>query len=176
MYFLFSNLQNVADRPEAKVRPYFNHYGPQAQIMQKDGTIVPSHELPFSLRYFYEGLVQNLCGDYDVEMRYDQKKYEQAREIFSEINGGTRYWEDHIIQYLALGHEIVVNDYEQVKGIQRLTAADLDANFMKSFTEASPKKQIYRLNQLHEFSNCEHDVFNTDGFIQQCFFGDIIFG
>mgnify|MGYP001046713381 FL=1 len=138
--------------------------------------VVPSSRIAAPLRYFWEGLVSNFFVEFGVKLDYVDKFYEEAVEELKKNNpeGASICCEDVILQYVLLGHPIIINDNDQVIGAATLFHRDIIGNFVKAV--ASNDNTELALRWLQEFQVCQHDAIVTDGFLQFCVYGDLIFG
>lgn len=144
--------------------------------------VIPSTQVSAPLRYFWEALTSNFFRDYGVEIDCVDKFYEEAAEELKKNNpddstlGGYRSfcYEDVILQYVLLGHPLIINDNEQVMGVATLFHKDIIGNFVKAV--ASNDNTELALRWLQQFQVCQHDAIVTDGFLQFCIYGDLIFG
>lgn len=143
----------------------------------KSGIIViPSTQVTAPLRYFWEGLTSNFFADYGVEMDFVPRYYEEAAEELKKNNpeGASICYEDVILQYVLLGHPLIINDNDQVIGAATLFHKEIIANFVKAVS--SNDNTEIALRWLQDFQVCQHDAIVTDGFLQFCIYGDLIFG
>lgn len=138
--------------------------------------VVPSSRVDAPLRYFWEGLTANFFRDFDVDINVESEGYEAAAEELKKNNpeGSSICWEDVMLQYVLLGYPLLVDDYDQVIGQAKLYHKDIIGNFVKAV--GSNKNTELALRWLQEFQVCQHDAIVTDGFLQFCIYGDLIFG
>ena len=146
------------------------------EVNFKSGIIVVnSTQVSAPLRYFWEGLCSNFFADYGVEIDYVDELYKEAAEELKKNNPDRSFcWEDVILQYVLLGHPLLVDDNDHVIGQAKLYHVDIIGNFVKAV--GSNDNTELALRWLQEFQVCQHDGFVTDGFLQFCIYGDLIFG
>jgi hypothetical protein len=117
--------------------------------------------------YFYNAMCNGLgyISGYGLQMDFDQKQYDAAKEALVQEGSDTCY-EDILMEVLRLGGKLTLIDKES------------DGDMTRSIEIIDVHERVCKtpLRDLLDMHNQEDDASTADMILQTVFFEDIIFG
>ena len=150
---------------------FFNLQSPHGKFPALDLEVDLSSdaEPPVFLDMFYNGLITNYFGGYEVLLATEESDYDKARDKVKAVNPQA-YWEDVLLQVLSDGN-LVFEDLGQGEAI-KLDLSKVGSNFLKAFN-ADPD-YFMELVLLH--AKGESDGITYDCWLQMGTYGEVIYG
>lgn len=122
-----------------------------------------------ALDMFHTALCNSLdymCSSYGLRLWYSKPDYFNAKDIIAKANPDTQIcYEDVVCKIIELGGELRLIDEEGGMPTESLTYPKLVRNIVNT-----------PLSHLMDMINEEDDAETGDVIIQQCFYGEVIFG
>jgi hypothetical protein len=147
----------------------FQSKGNQFSALDLKVDLSSDAEPPLFLDMFYNGLITNYFGDYDISLATAQSDYDKARDKVIEGNPHV-CWEDVLLQVLSDGN-LVFEDHYQGMTI-KLDLSEVGSNFLKAFNDAPD--YFMELVLLHAKGGS--DGITYDSWLQMGTYGEVIYG
>lgn len=126
-------------------------------------------EPPVFLDMFYNGLITNYFGGYEVLLATDESDYDKARDKVNAVNPQACF-EDVLLQVLSDGN-LAFEDHGQEMTI-KLDLSKVGSNFLKAFN--NDPEGFMGLVLLH--ANGGSDGITYDCWLQMGTYGEVIYG
>ena len=122
---------------------------------------------------FFNCLCDNDIQIYDIDWKYNEAFYEQAKKnLMEKYKGDTPCYEDILMQMLRDGGKLGIIDfnYEDYNFIEGYKV------FYVTLADIHEKINECPIDQLMNVLNEEYDVSDSDVILQTLFFGEIVYG